>query len=235
MLAKFPQFGQLEITDKKNIENITKSFSSYSDFNFVSLYSWDTKGIARISLLNDNLVVRFLDYITNEPFYTFIGKNEIAKTIETILDISEKEGLEPCIKLIPEETVKNNLAQLNNVYTLSEDCDNFDYIYLFEKTVELKGNIYKRERKLINGFKRKYPYCQTKEIELGDRWVQEDFLELLKLWGKQKRKVAEELNNEFIAIKRLFEIAKISNLVNLGFYIGERLIGISINESVNDE
>ncbi len=39
MLPQFPQFKPLELTDKSDIEAITKQHLPYSDFNFVSLWN----------------------------------------------------------------------------------------------------------------------------------------------------------------------------------------------------
>lgn len=64
MISEFPQFKKLELADKKDIEKFTSKFPPYSDFNFVSMWSWDIRGEMRVSQLNGNLVVRFTDYLT---------------------------------------------------------------------------------------------------------------------------------------------------------------------------
>ena len=93
MIPEFPQFKNLELTDKKEVEKITGKYPPYSDFNFVSMWSWDIKGEMRLSILNGNLVVRFTDYITGNPFYSFLGNNEVNDTVEKLLELSKKEGL----------------------------------------------------------------------------------------------------------------------------------------------
>ena len=42
---------------KAEIESFTHRFDTYSDFNFFSLYSWDTVSNRKISKLDNNLVV----------------------------------------------------------------------------------------------------------------------------------------------------------------------------------
>lgn len=87
MIPEFPEFKKLELSDKKDIEQFTSKFPPYSDFNFVSMWSWDIKGEMRVSQLNDNLVVRFTDYLTGEPFYSFLGNNKVNDTAEKLLEI----------------------------------------------------------------------------------------------------------------------------------------------------
>ena len=76
MLPEFPKFKSIDLTDKKEIEEINKKFPPYSDFNFVSMWCWDIKGEMHISILHDNLVVKFTDYLTGDPFFSFFGNNK---------------------------------------------------------------------------------------------------------------------------------------------------------------
>src|SRR6185295_15686005 len=104
----------------------THQFPPYSDFNFVSMWSWDIKGDMRICQLHGNLVVRFTDYITGEPFYSFLGNHEVNDTARQLLELSKKEGFELALKLVPEESIKH----LDNMtFHIVEDRDHFDYIF----------------------------------------------------------------------------------------------------------
>src|SRR3989344_6357117 len=107
MIPEFPEFKNLELSDKEDVEKFTGKFPPYSDFNFVSMWSWDIKGEMRLSMLNENLVVRFTDYLTGEPFYSFLGDNKVNETVEELLEFSKKESLPLELKLIPEEVVKD--------------------------------------------------------------------------------------------------------------------------------
>lgn len=77
MIPKFPKFKHIELIDKEEIEKITQKFPPYSDFNFISMWSWDIKVEMIISKLNNNLVVRFTDYLTGYPFFSFLGDNMV--------------------------------------------------------------------------------------------------------------------------------------------------------------
>ena len=68
MITNFPNFKKLGLEDKPLIESFVKRYLPYSDFNFVSLWSYDTDNSYEISYLNKNLVIKQDDYITNEPF-----------------------------------------------------------------------------------------------------------------------------------------------------------------------
>src|SRR3989338_1647905 len=153
MIPEFPKFKPIELSDKTEVEKITSKYPPYSDFNFVSMWSWDIKNEMRISLLNGNLVVRFTDYLTGEPFYSFLGDNKVNETVEELLEFSKKEILPLELKLIPEEVLKD-LDQIK--FKATEDRNNFDYIYDVSRLAELKGNEYQSHRNSIHKFLRIY-------------------------------------------------------------------------------
>src|SRR6185436_18619332 len=106
MIPEFPEFKKLELTDKEEVEKFTSKFPPYSDFNFVSMWSWDIKGEMRLSMLNGNLVVRFTDYLTGELFYSFLGNSKVNETAEMLINFSRKEGLGAKLRLVPEDSIK---------------------------------------------------------------------------------------------------------------------------------
>src|SRR5574343_1109613 len=90
MIPEFPNFKNLELSDKKSIDNFTKKHPPYSDFNFTSMWVWNTTEEIQISILNDNLVVKFTDYLNGDHFYSFLGTNKIKETTNILLDYTEK-------------------------------------------------------------------------------------------------------------------------------------------------
>src|SRR3989338_9883206 len=139
MIPQFPQFKRVEITDREAVEAHTHKYEPYSDFNFTSLWAWDTSGERMISELNNNLVVRFTDYSTHEPFLSFLGANENEHTARTLIDYCKTEGLPTTLKLVPEVSVKEMRP---SVMRVEEDRDNFDYIYSVPKLAAMRGSEY---------------------------------------------------------------------------------------------
>ncbi len=83
MIPQFPDFKHVEVDDREAVEAHTHRYEPYSDFNFTSLWAWDTSGERMISELNGNLVVRFTDYSTHEPFLSFLGDSQTEHTAKT--------------------------------------------------------------------------------------------------------------------------------------------------------
>src|SRR4051812_119537 len=99
-LGKFPKFIKLDLRHKDSLREIAKNFPPYSDFNFVSLFTWDRDNSVAVSELNGNLVVRFSDYTDGEIFYSLLGKEKLEKTLEVIFDQCRNEGRPQELRLI---------------------------------------------------------------------------------------------------------------------------------------
>src|SRR3990167_1574661 len=102
----FPEFNPLTLEDKEGIENFTKQFPPYSDFNFTSMWSYDTDNDVQFSWLNGNFVMIFRDYITKNPFYSFLGNSKPIETINALLEYSKSQNLPEELFLIPEDNIK---------------------------------------------------------------------------------------------------------------------------------
>lgn len=229
MIPSFPKFKRLTLADKNTIEQYTKQYPPYSDFNFVSLWSWSTHESTYISTLHKNLVLRFHDYITHEPFYTFIGTKKVNATIKELMNFAQDKSLPPNLKLIPEISLQTAPKSLFTNYTVIEDRDNFDYVYLIDHAVRLRGNKLGPKRNFINRFKNSYQFTH-KVLDLTDPDHQQDILRLFEVWRKSRSRDPMEVQNELAAIKRVFKFLHFPNLLAVGVYIDGRLVAFSINE-----
>lgn len=228
MIPIYPKFKKLELEDKILIGELTSKFPGYSDFNFVSLWSYNIEDDITISTLNGNLVVKFRDYITNERFYSFIGTNKVAETIDTLLVLSENKGLSPQLKLIPEENILLVENELKKKFDIQEDNNNHDYILSLHEHSSLQTSKFYKHRKLVNKFYRDNPNFKIEELDLGDKETVKDLLNLFYLWENKKGKKRDDTLHEFIALNRTMKDFIYLNLVVLGIYNHHQLIGIIV-------
>lgn len=225
MIPEFPQFKKLELSDKEDIEKYTSQFPPYSDFNFVSIWSWDTEGKTRISQFNNNLIIRFIDYLTNKPFYSFLGEEKENETIEELLKFLEKEDSTQILKLIPEE-VGHNLLKSN--FNLTPDRDSSDYIY----SVSYLSNMHNWTKhnlcKNIKNFLKLHPNHIVKHCLLTEA-PKNECIEVFKKWAKNKKTKKNSELNEYKALKRIFEL-NYDNIYAVLIYIENSLVGFTIYE-----
>lgn len=58
MIPAFPDFKKVEVSDRGVVEAHTHKYDPYSDFNFTSLWAWDTSNERMISESNGNRILR---------------------------------------------------------------------------------------------------------------------------------------------------------------------------------
>jgi len=225
MIPVFPNFKKLELTDKKDIEKFTSEFPPYSDFNFISMWSWDVKGEMRFSQLNGNLVVRFTDYLTNEPFISFIGKNKLSDTVMKLIDFSKREYKTNSLDLIPEETA-NDLIKLG--FKVVPDQNSHDYIYSISHLASMNTWPQNSSGKRIRQFIKKYPDYIIKQSSLQEIQKKE-YLDMFKRWASNKKIMNHFEMNEYKAFEKLIGI-KDKNIKIISLYVKDVLIGFTVSE-----
>lgn len=229
MLPRFPQFAKLELTHKPHIERITHVYPPYSDFNFTSLWTYNTDNSIEIANLNGNLVVRFTDYISLKPFLSFIGSNKIMQTAKELIAYSNHKRLEPYLKLIP-DVVITTTPSLANEFVIEEDLDNHDYIVSASELAQLPEEKYKRKRYLVERFKRKYTNYSTSFLDLNDPTVRKKIVDLFVKWETNAHKSRKDTENELTAIIRLIEHHRSLNVHALGVFHDNKLIAFNLYE-----
>ncbi len=231
VIPEFPQFTPLRLGHRAALKSLTSRFPPYSDFNFTSLYSWDTNETTSVSTLDGNLVVRFVDYTTQEPFYSFLGDRNVDETARRLLELARAEGLRPELKLVPESVAAHlHDRSLRAAY----DDDNRDYILSVERLKRYQGNKLGPKRNFVNRFNRSYE-AVTVRVNLSDVAVQTRMLDLFHRWMLQKGADAENPDNELHAMHRVMFAARyLEDLYVIATFIEEDMAAFAINEVVGD-
>jgi hypothetical protein len=229
VIPKFPEFKKIGIEDKQSIELYTRKYPPYSDFNFTSLWAWDTNDERMISKLNDNLVVRFTDYITRKPSFSFLGINELERTARELIAFAKASGVSPVLRFVPEESV-NTLRDLG--FLVEEDVGHFDYIFSISELANLKGSKFKEKRHSAARFLREYPDAYFELKKLDGKGVKEQIISVLHRWAEKKRldNKIYDIKHEEIAINRLLQKPEDHKLTVSCIFLHDVMVGFSFDE-----
>ena len=229
MIPQFPEFKKLELSDKDEVESFTKKFPPYSDFNFISMWSWDVKAEVRISELNGNLVVRFTDYLTGEPFYSFLGNTKVNETAEALIEVSRTLGLNSKLKLVPEDSV---LGLNKEIFKVEEDRNNHDYVIPVRVFKDYDTKKTSNKRKAVKKFLKEFT-VHTEELDLCNPEVNKVVYELFEKWSLGKGDPLE-VQNELKALHRFIENkCGETNHICTGIYVENQLVGFCLSEILN--
>lgn len=225
MIKDFPEFTPLTLEQCDLIAGYTSQFAPYSDFNFVSLYAWNTDGSTEVAVLNNNLVISLPDYITGEPVISLIGTNELSLSIKALL------GTKKIVKLIPEDVIAN--LENSGEFEVSEDQDNHDYIFDLEQHANLSGKQFKRKRNKLNAFMASNG--EKIKVKTIDFHRNEHVIhDLFDNWVLERSKDDQEAENEKKALARLIQNHDQFDITCYVTYLEDKPVAFSINELLTD-
>lgn len=225
---QFPQFEPLSLEQSGHIETMTSRFHPYSDFNFTSLFSWNTNNLVAHSMHEGNLIVRFADYLTGEPVYSFLGDTNTDVTAQTILQHMKNEGMKPEIRLLPESSLGNIHP---DKFQITEDQDNHDYILSIDRLLQFQGSRLKPNRNLVTRFKKSYQ-STTQLLDLTDLSTKKMLIEFFLSWAERKGLPPEQTANELKAMSRALDYCAHKELLGIGIFVDHELAGFTICEKL---
>ena len=184
-----------------------------------------------VSELNGNLVVRFTDYKTDEPFLSFLGSNKPSETALSLLEYCAANGLPSHLKLMPEISVKGIDPQR---FQIEEDRDNFDYITSVYRLHTYSGAELSAKRRQHALFSRRNKNFIFRQLDLSDQKTMEDVRNLFSIWLVNKNEhLPAEQEHEFIALQRCLSVQSPS-LIATGIFIEESLTAFWILEDIGN-
>ena len=74
----------ITIDSLPEIKSFTSNFKPYSDYNFTSIYCWNTDDQAEFTFYNDNLILKMPEYNTDQVTFSLLGTTKIDETIHEL-------------------------------------------------------------------------------------------------------------------------------------------------------
>jgi len=221
MLPLYPNLTPVNLDLREQIQNIIlESKTDVSAFVFANLYLFRKKYNFNVSLLENNLLITGTE--NGETFFSISGNLpqkeiliELLKKYDYWKNISEEQATKLNV-LLPSETV-------------SEDRNNFEYLYLRTNLVELPGKTFQKKRNLVNTFIRSYP-PEKIEMKILDKSTLNDALHVLDEWKHSKAE-----HGDYDAAKEGVELHELLGFSGLIFYVDGTPIGYCHGETLANE
>jgi hypothetical protein len=210
------------------IERHTQPFPPYSDFTFPSLWCWNEGDRLEVSELYGNLVIKFHDYFSQEPFYSFVGQQQVQATIaELSAFAAQMNGYLPRLQLIPAHNLQ--ALDLGPAYRVTTDRDNADYVYRVSDLATMAGGKYQVHRNFINRFNKAY-HWETRQLDLRSEEEWQGVLRVLMTWQAHKADVGVEVGVDIHALHALRTLLPQLTILAVGIFVDGLLCGYTINE-----
>lgn len=175
MFPEYPEFKQLELSDRAEFENeLSRHPAQTCELAFANLYIWKDFDNPRITTINENICVLLEPPNESRYFLEPLGENRFHETVETCLDETGRisRASEAFISRIQ-----------RGKYAVTELRDQFDYVYRVEELAELKGRRYDGKRNHINAFVKRCP--NYKNLSLDESYKSAS-LEIFEKWSLSK-------------------------------------------------
>ena len=152
------EFKKIELDDKEWVDQLL-SYSDYraTEFNFSVLFIWQGAFCTRIGRFKDFLIVRFCPMLTaeeNQVRYLFpAGKGDYKEVVDAMMADAETVGAKFTIVSVLEEQKTILESLYPDRFSFTPNRDTFDYVYLAENLITLKGKKYQSKRNFVSRFK----------------------------------------------------------------------------------
>jgi hypothetical protein len=178
MIGTYPDLTELELADRALLVPLLRELrEGVSELTFAGLYCFRTAHNYRIGRLADGTLV-LAGSDKGKCFFIC----PFALPAKPLLD--ELFGRCTCMKLVTASQAERLRAA---GYEVTEDRDNFDYLYRREQLASLAGRALQKKRNLVHHFERENPY--DSQPLTPDRVP--DALAVLAAWRDQARDLAD--------------------------------------------
>jgi hypothetical protein len=149
MLPEFPEFKLVGLEDRVRLSRLIARYPSNAcEINFGNIFIWRHFDHPKFTAINGNLCI--LCEPPSEPAYFLqpIGESRLRETVDTCLSFA------PRLSRVPESFAVRYASGLRS----EPDPNNFDYVYLSEDLISLKGKKYDGKRNRIRKFERNHVF-----------------------------------------------------------------------------
>lgn len=149
MIGTYPDLGELELADRPVLEPLFRNLpDGVSELSFAGLYCFRVAHGYRITRMPDGTVL-LTGSDKGDCFFVCPFGLPRADLLTELFTRCK------CLKLVTSAQAAT-LSQAG--YAVSEDRDNFDYLYHREQLASLAGRALQKKRNLVHAFQKRYAY-----------------------------------------------------------------------------
>lgn len=190
-----------------------------SDFTFIQVYLFRKKYDYKVAYLGDG---HFLFTGTRDGMDFFMLPFGLPRE-DTLKDLLKRYSTLISVTA----SKKDELEEMG--LTVTEDRDNFDYVYSTEELSTLKGRRFHKKKNLVNAFLKEYS-CEAKAFKPA---LKDDALEVLLSWRADKFSVSGD-EGDFYAAKEALERSSDFGLCGAVYYIDGKPVAYTLGEEVGE-
>lgn len=222
----------VSLDDKEWINDILSQVDFHTcEYPFGNIFSYGAKMEIKVGNIAGCLVSKCVqnDYVM---YCCPIGRGDMKKAVEFILDDAEKDGRDFEIFAISSACAEFISKSFPDVFDISLERDTFDYIYLSEDLINLSGKKYQPKRNHISYFMKNNNWSYE---TLSKENIPECY-EMSKLWLENSlEEYREELEGELKIIKRVFDNYDSLDYVGGVLKVDDKVVAYTMGEPASKD
>lgn len=228
------RFEPINLQMKPLVDRYLNSWRlSGSEYTFTNLLMWGINGRIKVAEYESALYIK-LRYGNDDPFMlaplTLDLSCDYGNAVRLADEYMQGSGYSPIYKAISGPLVEK-FASCCPEHRLTEDRDNFDYVYLSRDLIQLSGKKFHSKRNHINRFKSEYGF----EYILITPDMLDECLEVYSLWLHEKDKLLPGMLGELDAIKAAITNMDVLGVKGGGIRIDGKLRAFSLGQLINED
>ncbi|MCX7965304.1 MAG: phosphatidylglycerol lysyltransferase domain-containing protein [Syntrophorhabdaceae bacterium] len=229
----FPYFKDVEIEDREIFNLFFSEFQpEASEYTFTNLFIWRKHYRFKWTIYKDWLLI--ITNKDNSSWHAFqpIGppsrKEAILMLFEWLKE--EKKVSEPTIQRC-ERKIVEEFSGIKNI-SIEPNREHYDYVYVRDDLVRLKGNRYRSKRNHINKLTKVYNVTYEK---LNSNHIEDSF-KIQEKWCQQKR-CKEDMNlmDEWDAVREALNNFQKLELIGGVLVIDDKVAAFTAGEMLNEQ
>jgi hypothetical protein len=229
-------FKQIELTDKKEIDNCL-AFNTYRacDFSFSNMWAWAVKFKTMFAVKQSTLFLRFNETDGHTYYMLPIGKMPLNDALEEIREETKRLNAPFLMKGVTPRMIESIEEAMPNVFDYMHDRSNDEYLYLSEKLIQLTGKKLQSKRNHINRFKKEHPDWEYYPVTTHEEAM--DCLQMLKEWESNRDSPDEDhlLEYDFAATELMLQNLEYLNLKAGAIRVNGKIVAFSVGERLTDD
>jgi hypothetical protein len=226
----YPDFTPLDISIKNVLHpRLSLTFDGVSEFTFTGLYLFRNRYNYRISRNGEEggFIVSGVQPAGEKQGKKFFMTPCSAPDDDTLRLLFETHDYWKNISETVLSPVKEKLDKQGIVIT--EDRDNFDYLYFRRDLAELSGKKYHKKKNHLNGFLNSYPNHEQKPI---NKALIPAAMEVLERWRHDSLQKTEGEDGDYKASKEALELFDILPMQGSVFFVNGKPVAFCLGESI---
>ena len=228
------EFKKLECEDKKSFKEVISHFKyQNAESSFTNLYLWSKAYHIEVAFGDHAMYISFTG-ADNEKHYLAPFLYDFEKPIQPALKELRQhlhaEDKTFCIKGVITPIKEKIEREIKPVFQFFEDRDNFEYVYLAEDLIELKGKKLHAKRNHINYFEKTFNY----EYRAYDESLKEECIAHINDWVDQKEE-SKSLNDEIGVLHTILNYYDKLDVKGAVVLVNGRVEALTFGEALNDD